>query len=40
MTDFGAIITEYHVFIQQADGQYSEVGEDCPPTDVDLIANT
>lgn len=40
MTDFGAMITEYKVFIQQADGVYTEVADDCPSTDVDLIANT
>lgn len=38
---FGALITEYHVYIREADGtSYSAVSEDCPPTDVDLIQNT
>lgn len=40
IAEFGGLISEYHIFIKQADDQYTEVSEDCPPTDVDLHANT
>ena len=37
---FGALIKEYHVFIKQKDGLYTEVGTDCPPTSQSLLMNT
>jgi hypothetical protein len=40
MAAFGGLVTEYHVYIKQKDGVYSEVDTDCPPTSQSLLLNT
>jgi hypothetical protein len=41
MTLYGAVITEYKVYVRQTDGIfYSEVTTDCPSDDATLVSNT
>jgi hypothetical protein len=38
---YGAVITNYHVFVLQSDGvTYTEVNSDCPSNNAELISNT